>query len=236
MLGTRLWYPFWEADRDDSPSFERRLDAVVREIGQRGLRQPATHASIAGTAPTPVPANSPSLTGTASPYRVDRQPPTPAASSSAVPTPHDDAVDKTFTPSVRDLSPIVDHRGSTDGLQRRRRPPPPQQQQLGSTVCEGAADTVMLSPPPAPVRLSEAFYLRLEQDHRAERQREAAAERAAAERGAAAERAERAEVRTTAMVVALSASAVAVAGCACAVTAALLLLTRKRDHGSEGAR
>ena len=29
------WYGFWDAEEDDADAFERRLDAVVREIGER---------------------------------------------------------------------------------------------------------------------------------------------------------------------------------------------------------
>ena len=36
ILGTRMWYAFWDADQDEDAAFELRLDAVVREIGDRG--------------------------------------------------------------------------------------------------------------------------------------------------------------------------------------------------------
>ena len=36
ILGTRLWYPFWDADQDNDADFEKRVDAVAREIGDRG--------------------------------------------------------------------------------------------------------------------------------------------------------------------------------------------------------
>jgi hypothetical protein len=36
ILGTRMWYGFWDADQDDDAAFERRLDSVIREIGDRG--------------------------------------------------------------------------------------------------------------------------------------------------------------------------------------------------------
>ena len=35
ILGTRMWYAFWEADQDDDAAFETRLDRVVREIGAK---------------------------------------------------------------------------------------------------------------------------------------------------------------------------------------------------------
>jgi hypothetical protein len=33
ILGTRLWYGFWDADEDSDATFGRRLDPVVREVG-----------------------------------------------------------------------------------------------------------------------------------------------------------------------------------------------------------
>lgn len=36
LMGTRVWYPFWDAETDDDILFERRVDAVVKEIGERG--------------------------------------------------------------------------------------------------------------------------------------------------------------------------------------------------------
>jgi hypothetical protein len=36
ILGTRLWHPFWGADLDDDVAFEKRVDSLAREIGDRG--------------------------------------------------------------------------------------------------------------------------------------------------------------------------------------------------------
>eukprot|EP01044_Picomonas_judraskeda_P026029 COSAG03_NODE_7757_length_876_cov_1.335907_1_plen_105_part_10 len=36
ILGTRLWYPFYGCDDEDDTAFQRRLDPVVGEIGDRG--------------------------------------------------------------------------------------------------------------------------------------------------------------------------------------------------------
>jgi hypothetical protein len=36
ILGTRLYYQFWDAEQLDDAAFEKRLDSVVREIGERG--------------------------------------------------------------------------------------------------------------------------------------------------------------------------------------------------------
>jgi hypothetical protein len=36
ILGTRMWYSMWDAENDDDASFERRVDQVLREVGERG--------------------------------------------------------------------------------------------------------------------------------------------------------------------------------------------------------
>eukprot|EP01043_Picozoa_sp_COSAG02_P069994 COSAG02_NODE_12222_length_1577_cov_1.075051_1_plen_53_part_10 len=36
ILGSRMWYAMWDAEKDDDAAFERRVDSVVREIGERG--------------------------------------------------------------------------------------------------------------------------------------------------------------------------------------------------------
>ena len=36
ILGTRLWYGFWDADEDDDAAFEKRVDGLCNEIGDRG--------------------------------------------------------------------------------------------------------------------------------------------------------------------------------------------------------
>ena len=36
IMGTRMWYAMWDAEKDDEAAFERRVDGVVREIGDRG--------------------------------------------------------------------------------------------------------------------------------------------------------------------------------------------------------
>ena len=63
-MGTRMWYEMWDAEQDDDAAFEQRLDAVVREIGDRGkLLAPEavtpvrelTPAQVLAPAPEPVP-------------------------------------------------------------------------------------------------------------------------------------------------------------------------------------
>ena len=87
ILGTRMWYGFWDADEDDDAAFERRIDVVIREVGDRGkLRIPEA------TPPEPTPAPAPaSSRGPA---------PAPAPASAPVPqTPQPSALH--FTPSVQ---------------------------------------------------------------------------------------------------------------------------------------
>ena len=36
MCGVWCSDPFWDAEQDDDAAFERRVDAVMREVGERG--------------------------------------------------------------------------------------------------------------------------------------------------------------------------------------------------------
>ena len=57
ILGTRMWYAMWDAENDDEAAFERRVDSVTREIGERGkLNVPESVPPVRETAPTPAPA------------------------------------------------------------------------------------------------------------------------------------------------------------------------------------
>ena len=53
ILGTRMWYAMWDAEKDDAASFDRRLDSVVREVGDRGKPMMA---EAVPPEPTPAPA------------------------------------------------------------------------------------------------------------------------------------------------------------------------------------
>jgi hypothetical protein len=98
ILGTRLWYPMWDAEKDDDAAFEKRLDNVVREIGDRGqkpqqqqqayqttqqIQMSASAESAAGAAPNRAPAAAPSTTRAAalepSPAQPQPSPPPPPA-------------------------------------------------------------------------------------------------------------------------------------------------------------
>eukprot|EP01046_Picozoa_sp_COSAG06_P007140 COSAG06_NODE_344_length_17074_cov_116.626510_19_plen_166_part_00 len=56
ILGTRMWYALWDAETDDDTAFDRRLDSVVREIGDRGKLMMA---EAVPPEPTPAPAPAP---------------------------------------------------------------------------------------------------------------------------------------------------------------------------------
>ena len=80
IMGTRLWYAFLDADRDDDAAFERRLDTVVREIGDRGkLVLPEAVTPFHEPTPAPAPAPKRDLTPTAAPA------PAPAAAAPVTP-------------------------------------------------------------------------------------------------------------------------------------------------------
>eukprot|EP01043_Picozoa_sp_COSAG02_P080915 COSAG02_NODE_19479_length_879_cov_4.598718_1_plen_220_part_00 len=57
ILGTRIWYAMWDVENDDEAAFERRVDSVTREIGERGkLNVPESVPPVWEAAPTPAPA------------------------------------------------------------------------------------------------------------------------------------------------------------------------------------
>ena len=60
MLGTRLWYAMWDAEKDGDAAFEARVDDIVREIGDRGkLMVPEAVPPAPTPAPAPVPTPAP---------------------------------------------------------------------------------------------------------------------------------------------------------------------------------
>jgi hypothetical protein len=107
ILGTRVWYGFWDADQDDAAAFESRVDAVMREVGDRGklvfsegvppLHEPTPAPAPAPAAlkrPAPAPAPAPDLTPAAA--ATPAPAPAPATPQSDIP-----AVDRSFTPTIR---------------------------------------------------------------------------------------------------------------------------------------
>ena len=71
ILGTRIWYPMWDAKKDNNAAFEHRIDSVAREIGDRGklmvlpeamtptFHEPTPAPAPAAAAPAPTPAPAP---------------------------------------------------------------------------------------------------------------------------------------------------------------------------------
>ena len=84
ILGTRMWYAMWEAEKDDDRAFERRLDSVVREIGDRG-KVMIPEAVTPAPAPTPSPVLAPALALAPAPAAAPA--PAPAAASAPAPAP-----------------------------------------------------------------------------------------------------------------------------------------------------
>lgn len=105
----------WDADKDDDAAFERRMDAVVREIGDRGRvlttvpervppKLPRQAAVPAAPGPVPNLTSSPTMAPAPTP-QLAATVPTPAAPRAAtVPTPPRVAAPaQTFTPSMNQM-------------------------------------------------------------------------------------------------------------------------------------
>jgi hypothetical protein len=57
IWGTHMWYAMWDAENDDEAAFERWVDSVTREIGERGkLNVPESVPPMREATPTPAPA------------------------------------------------------------------------------------------------------------------------------------------------------------------------------------
>ena len=104
-MGTRVWYAFWDAERDDDAAFKHRVDGLVREIGDRGkvllpesvppIHEPTPAPALAPKrAPAPAPAPAPALAAT-------RPPATPALATTPMP-------ERNFSPSLQQHMPTHD--------------------------------------------------------------------------------------------------------------------------------
>jgi hypothetical protein len=91
ILGTRMWYAMWSADQDDDAAFESRVDAVLREVGDRGRRllSEAVPPSEPASTPTPAPAPTPTppRSSVVKSAPAPAPAPAPASASSHVPAP-----------------------------------------------------------------------------------------------------------------------------------------------------
>eukprot|EP01052_Picozoa_sp_SAG31_P024091 SAG31_NODE_2026_length_6641_cov_3.312290_2_plen_236_part_00 len=173
ILGTRLWYAFWDAEQDSDDAFERRLDPVVTEIGERGQRmhnmmQQPEEWSAAELIPAPAPAPAPA------------QAPTAAASATSTP--------RAPRPVTTTQQAVHSSRSSfNSGLQPAMHAGLHASDESGSRRLSFGADASSSS---SQHNLSELLYLQLERADRADR-----AERERLDRLDRAERAERAAER-----------------------------------------
>jgi hypothetical protein len=110
-------YGFWDADQDDDAAFDRRLSAVLREVGDRGKLMLSEAVPPSFREPTPAPAPAPA--STREPVRAPAPAPGPvqapalAQSTALAPaptalatltspvTPRIDAPQQTYTPSMQ---------------------------------------------------------------------------------------------------------------------------------------
>jgi hypothetical protein len=99
ILGTRLWYNFFDAKTDNEPSFEKRVDAVCREIGERGKLKTTSAAAVPEIV-SPAPPPAPTVPGPPAPP-APAAPPPAATPQHVAPT----TADQTFTPSMQAMSP-----------------------------------------------------------------------------------------------------------------------------------
>jgi hypothetical protein len=128
IMGTRLWYAMWDAEHDSEAAFERRLDAVCREIGDRGkpmMSEAVPPDPVPAPAPvsTPAPGQAPGLATTTHvalnlatapvslPAPAPAAAPAPLSSTSAVTRP---ATSEHVTPTR--LQVVPSHAGGQDVL------------------------------------------------------------------------------------------------------------------------
>jgi hypothetical protein len=88
ILGSRMWYAMWDAEKDDDAAFERRVDSVVREIGERGKLAMVSEAVPPFHEPSPAPAPAPAPASSLAPAaRKAAVAPAPAPVSAPAPAP-----------------------------------------------------------------------------------------------------------------------------------------------------
>ena len=102
-------YGFWDADQDDDAAFDRRLGAVLREVGGRGKLMLSEAVPPSFREPTPAPAPAPTSTPAPAPApsRGPAQAQAPTATSARTATttspvtPRTDAPQQSYTPSMQ---------------------------------------------------------------------------------------------------------------------------------------
>lgn len=212
IMGTRLWYQMWDSENDDDDAFERRLDDVVREIGERGKlvldtappaeptqRLAHTPASTLSPAPALAPVLAPAISPAAAAATRPQAPPVLDAPTSllAHQTAH---------------APLLGSSALGEECHELRR----QVQQISSQLANMEASRAS-----ATSQLSDAFCLERERvaERQAERERSERAERA--ERVERAERAERAHRERIERVEARLVATLSVGMCTCGLGVAI---------------
>jgi hypothetical protein len=99
-------YGFWDAEQDDDAAFDRRLGAVLREVGDRGklVLSEAVPPSFREPTPAPAPAPTPTPAHAPAPARGPAQasaPTAPTATITSSMTPRTDAPQQSYTPSMQ---------------------------------------------------------------------------------------------------------------------------------------
>lgn len=128
ILGTRMWYAMWDAEKDDDAAFQRRLDSIVREIGDRGKLM-VPEAVTPFRDPDPAPAST-----AFEPAVIQAPVPAPAPASAPPMVP---------TPAPAPLAATVP-RSTTPGLSTAPQTPPPMTS-LNTTPSEHAVSATPAS-------------------------------------------------------------------------------------------
>jgi hypothetical protein len=121
IMGTRMWYAMWDAETDDDAAFERRVDGVVREVGERGkvlvpesVPPLSESASAQPVVPAPAPAPAPAVApAPAAPAPAPAQALGPAASKSLAKAP---ATSRAVSPSSSVTPTLVLQQGSSEPI------------------------------------------------------------------------------------------------------------------------
>ena len=104
LMGTRVYYRFYDAENEDQAVFDTRIDQVVREIGDRGKPSKRTAAAVSEGVPPLVPAPAPAPAPRAQPSPRPARAPAPAPEPApAPPTPAAAAWAHLLGPRFREL-------------------------------------------------------------------------------------------------------------------------------------
>ena len=122
IMGTRMWYEMWDAEQDDDAAFEQRLDAVVREIGDRGKllapeavtpvreltpAQAQAQAQALALAPAPAPAPVPTAAAAPSPPRTSAFAPVASELTSSTAASVPTSTEATTSPATCNPGPVT---------------------------------------------------------------------------------------------------------------------------------